>query len=95
MRKPRLKRTVDAVESAAGDIYILRPGADSDLVIEQPDGAARRLLAALDGSRTGAQLEQEFGAGRVRSALARPRRGRAAGGRRRRRAASPARERER
>ena len=70
MRKPRLKRTIDAVESAAGDIYILRPGADSDLVIEQPDGAARRLLAALDGSRTGAQLEQEFGTGRVRSALA-------------------------
>ena len=70
MRKPRLKRTVDAVESAAGDIYILRPGADSDLVIERPDRAARRLLAALDGSRTAAQLEQEFGAGRVRSALA-------------------------
>jgi hypothetical protein len=70
LHKPRLKRTVDAVESAGGDIYILRPGADSDLVIEQPDRAARRLLAALDGSRTGAQLEREFGAGRVRSALA-------------------------
>jgi molybdopterin/thiamine biosynthesis adenylyltransferase len=70
LHKPRLKRTVDAVESADGDIYILRPGADSDLVIEQPDCAARRLLAALDGSRTDVQLEQEFGAGRVRSALA-------------------------
>ena len=41
MHRPRLKRTLDAVESAAGDIYILRPGADSDLVIEQPDGTAR------------------------------------------------------
>ena len=69
MLKPRLKRTVDAVESAAGDIYILRPGADSDLVIEQPDRVARLLLAALDGSRTAAALEEEFGRARVRSAL--------------------------
>jgi bacteriocin biosynthesis cyclodehydratase domain-containing protein len=67
--KPRLKRTVDAVESAAGDIYILRPGADSDLVIERPDRGARLLLAALDGSRTAVQLESEFGGDRVRSAL--------------------------
>jgi bacteriocin biosynthesis cyclodehydratase domain-containing protein len=67
--KPRLKRTVDAVESAAGDIYILRPGADSDLVIEQPDRTARLLLAALDGTRTANELELEFGAERVRSAL--------------------------
>jgi molybdopterin/thiamine biosynthesis adenylyltransferase len=70
LHKPRLKRTVDAVESAAGDIYILRPGADSDLVIEQPDGTARRLLAALDGSRSAADLEREFGSERVRQALA-------------------------
>src|SRR5829696_6519466 len=68
--KPRLKRTLDAVESAAGDIYILRPSADSDLVIEQPDRTARLLLAALDGTRTVASLEGEFGRGRVRSALA-------------------------
>ena len=61
MLRPRLKRTVDAVESAAGDIYILRPGADSDLVIEQPDRIARGLLAALDGSRSAAELEREFG----------------------------------
>ncbi|MEA2377754.1 MAG: sulfur-carrier protein adenylyltransferase/sulfurtransferase [Thermoleophilaceae bacterium] len=67
--RPRLKRTVDAVESAAGDIYILRPGADSDLVIEQPDRTARLLLAALDGTRTTAELEHEFGGERVRSAL--------------------------
>jgi molybdopterin/thiamine biosynthesis adenylyltransferase len=68
--KPRLKRTLDAVESAAGDIYVLRPGADSDLVIEQPDRTARLLLAALDGTRTAATLEGEFGRQRVRSALA-------------------------
>jgi bacteriocin biosynthesis cyclodehydratase domain-containing protein len=67
--RPRLKRTVDTVE-AAGDIYILRPGADSDLVIEQPDGTARMLLDALDGSHSADQLEGEFGRDRVRSALA-------------------------
>jgi bacteriocin biosynthesis cyclodehydratase domain-containing protein len=67
--KPRLKRTVDTVE-AAGDIYILRPGAGSDLVIEQPDGAARGLLAALDGTRTADSLESEFGHQLVRAALA-------------------------
>ncbi len=69
MLKPRLKRTVDTVESAAGDIYILRPGADSDLVIERPDATARLLLAALDGSETADELEARFGAERVRSAL--------------------------
>jgi molybdopterin-synthase adenylyltransferase len=69
LRKPRLKRTTDAVRSAAGDIYILRPQAGADLVIEQPDGAARRLLAALDGSRTTADLEREFGPEAVREAL--------------------------
>jgi bacteriocin biosynthesis cyclodehydratase domain-containing protein len=58
------------VESAAGDIYILRPGADSDLVIERPDPEARDLLEALDGSRSAAELEDRFGVERVRSALA-------------------------
>jgi bacteriocin biosynthesis cyclodehydratase domain-containing protein len=57
------------VESAAGDIYILRPGADSDLVIERPDRVARDLLGALDGTRSAAELERRFGAGRLRSAL--------------------------
>ena len=71
MLKPRLKRTVDTVQSAAGDIYILRPGADSDLVVEQPDRVARDLLRALgDGGLTAAELERDFGAERVRSALA-------------------------
>jgi bacteriocin biosynthesis cyclodehydratase domain-containing protein len=70
VHRPRLKRTLDAVESAAGDIYILRPGAGSDLVIERPDETARRLLESLDGSRSVAELERDFGRERVRSALA-------------------------
>jgi molybdopterin-synthase adenylyltransferase len=69
VQRPRLKRTTDAVRSAAGDIYILRPQAGGDLVIEQPDDATRRLLDALDGSRSTAQLERDFGQEAVRDAL--------------------------
>jgi molybdopterin/thiamine biosynthesis adenylyltransferase len=68
--RPRLKRTVDAVRSSDGDIYILRPAAGSDLVIERPDAAALALLDALDGSRDVDELEREFGADAVRTALA-------------------------
>ena len=70
MQKPRLKRTRESVTSAAGDIYILRPDEDADLVIEQPDETARSLLAALDGTRSADQLEIEFGPERTREALA-------------------------
>jgi bacteriocin biosynthesis cyclodehydratase domain-containing protein len=69
LQKPRLKRTTDAVRSAAGDIYILRPQAGADIVIEQPDDTARAILAALDGRRTTAELEHEFGPEAVRDAL--------------------------
>jgi molybdopterin-synthase adenylyltransferase len=69
VQRPRLKRTTDAVRSSAGDVYILRPGAGADLVIEQPDEAALRLLEALDGSRTAAELEREFGREAVRQAI--------------------------
>ena len=68
MQRPRLKRTTDAV-SAGGDIFILRPQSGADLVIEQPDEAARALLAALDGSRTTDELEREFGQDRVHDAI--------------------------
>jgi molybdopterin-synthase adenylyltransferase len=70
MERPRIKRTKELVTSAAGDIYVLCPTEDEDLHIEQPDEVARGLLAALDGTRTRAELEREFGAGRVGDALA-------------------------
>jgi hypothetical protein len=54
---------------AAGDVYVLRPGDDSDLRIEAPDGATRALLAALDGTRRVHELEGEFGADTVSHAL--------------------------
>jgi bacteriocin biosynthesis cyclodehydratase domain-containing protein len=69
VHRPRLKRTTDAVRSAAGDIYILRPAADADLVIEQPDDVTRALFAALDGTRSTVELERDFGPETVRGAL--------------------------
>jgi molybdopterin/thiamine biosynthesis adenylyltransferase len=69
MERPRLKRTLELVTSG-GDVYILRPTEDADLRIEQPDDTARALLDALDGSRTAAELEREFGPERTREAVA-------------------------
>jgi bacteriocin biosynthesis cyclodehydratase domain-containing protein len=69
LRRPRLKRTTDTVRSAVGDVYILRPGAGADLVIEQPDDATLSLLDALDGTRSAAQLERDFGREAVRQAI--------------------------
>jgi molybdopterin-synthase adenylyltransferase len=69
VERPRLKRTAELVITRAGDIYVLRPSDDSDLRIEQPDEAARSLLAALDGTRTAEELEREFGSERARDAL--------------------------
>src|SRR5215218_5388826 len=70
MDRPRIKRTLELVTSG-GDVYILRPTEDADLRIEQPEPAARSLLEALDGTRTVAELEREFGGELTREALAR------------------------
>jgi molybdopterin-synthase adenylyltransferase len=70
MHRPRLKRTIDSVRSPDGDIYILRPAADTDLVIERPDAATLSLLEALDGSRSRQELEAAFGSDAVATALA-------------------------
>ena len=69
MERPRIKRTKELVTSG-GDVFVLRPTEESDLRIEQPDSVARALLHALDGTRTAAELEREFGAERVGDALA-------------------------
>ena len=69
MERPRIRRTLELVTSTGGDVYILRPTEDADLRIEQPDETARALLAALDGSRTLAELEREHGAERTREAV--------------------------
>jgi len=69
LHRPRLKRTTDAVRSGAGDIYILRPGRDSDVVIEKPDSTAVALFDALDGTHTREELERRFGHEVVHDAL--------------------------
>jgi molybdopterin/thiamine biosynthesis adenylyltransferase len=69
MERPRIKRTMELVTTGAGDVYVLRPGQDSDLLIEQPDAMTRSLLAALDGTLGVDELERDFGSARVRDAL--------------------------
>jgi bacteriocin biosynthesis cyclodehydratase domain-containing protein len=61
LRRPRIKRTTEQIETPEGDVYLLRPSAGNDVRIEQPDDGERRLLAALDGEHTVEQLHEEFG----------------------------------
>lgn len=62
MRKPRIKRTTEEVETPEGDIILMRPSADIEGIrIENPDQQERKLLLALDGQHTLEQLHEEFG----------------------------------
>ena len=70
MRRPRIKRTTEEIETPEGDIYLLRPSAENDIRIEQPDAEERRLLAAVNGERTVDQLRSEFGAKEVDDLIA-------------------------
>jgi bacteriocin biosynthesis cyclodehydratase domain-containing protein len=57
----RLKRTVEVLEAEDGDVYLLRDGADDDLVLDRPDHAQRALLAALErGAPSLAALRREL-----------------------------------
>jgi bacteriocin biosynthesis cyclodehydratase domain-containing protein len=44
-----------------GDLYLRRPSETSDILIEEPSQELRELLAALDGTRTRAELNKAFG----------------------------------
>ncbi len=70
MQRPRLKRTTQRMEAPNGDLYLLRPSAGADIHIEDPDPEGRRLLAALDGTRTEEELIDEFGPDEVGDLLA-------------------------
>ncbi len=70
MNRPRLKRTTQQMEAPNGDLYLLRPSAGADIHIEDPDEAGRQLLAALDGTRTREELDEEFGREEVGDLLA-------------------------
>ncbi|HEU4736253.1 MAG TPA: ThiF family adenylyltransferase, partial [Solirubrobacterales bacterium] len=58
------------MEAPNGDLYLLRPSAGADIHIEDPDPEGRRLLAALDGTRTEEELIDEFGPDEVGDLLA-------------------------
>jgi molybdopterin-synthase adenylyltransferase len=70
LRKPRIKRTTEEIETPEGDVYLLRPSAENDIRIEQPDSEERRLLAAVNGERTVEELRAEFGADDVDDLIA-------------------------
>ena len=70
MRRPRIKRTTEEIETPDGDVYLLRPSAENDIRIEQPDAEERRLLAAVDGERTVEELRAEFGSQEVDDLIA-------------------------
>jgi molybdopterin-synthase adenylyltransferase len=61
VRRPRIKRTTESIGSPDGDVLLMRPSADSDIRIENPDAEQRRLLEALDGEHPLEQLREEFG----------------------------------
>lgn len=69
MLRPRLKRTTERIEAPNGDLILMRPSAE-DIKIDQPDERDRRLLAALDGSYSQAELEERFGSDGVRNVIA-------------------------
>jgi molybdopterin-synthase adenylyltransferase len=67
--RPRMKRTIEDVETPDGDLILMRPSAE-DIRIESPDERERALLEALDGSVTQEELEARFGAAEVQNVVA-------------------------
>jgi bacteriocin biosynthesis cyclodehydratase domain-containing protein len=65
MQRPRLKTTTEVFDSPDGDVCLLRPSADCDLVLEGAGERERELVARLDGRSSRRELEAEFGAGSV------------------------------
>jgi molybdopterin/thiamine biosynthesis adenylyltransferase len=61
-RKPRIKRTTEQFPAPNGDLYLRRPSEASDIRIKKPSPELRRLLGALDGTRSRRELDEEFGA---------------------------------
>jgi len=62
MQLPRLKTTTEVFTSPGGDICLLRPSDEADLVLEGAGDRDRALVAALDGRTTREALEAEYGA---------------------------------
>jgi bacteriocin biosynthesis cyclodehydratase domain-containing protein len=61
MKRPRLKRTLEQIETSEGDVLLLCSSGDA-ITITAPDEEERALLAALDGSHSLTDLEHRFAA---------------------------------
>jgi molybdopterin-synthase adenylyltransferase len=66
--RPRLKRTVEQIETPDGDLVLMRSHQD-DVRVERPSETDRLLLSALDGSSSRAELVARFGRSEVEDAL--------------------------
>jgi len=70
MERPRIKRTTQRLIAPNGDLYLLRPSAGADVHIEDPDPEGMAVLDSFDGTRTKAELIEEFGEDEVCDLLA-------------------------
>jgi hypothetical protein len=70
VRRPRIKRTLERLDTPEGDLLLMWPSTQIDIRVRHPSDAERRLITALDGSRTLEQLRSEFGRGLVDEAIA-------------------------
>jgi molybdopterin/thiamine biosynthesis adenylyltransferase len=68
MKRPRIKRTTERIQTPEGDVLLLRPSLDSVLRVEGSD-EDMLLLASLDGTRPVTQLCREFGEPEVMAAI--------------------------
>jgi len=66
---PRLKRTIEPVDGPDREIVMVRSNGFKDVRITNLGEPDRALIAALDGSRSVAELESSFGVERVKGAL--------------------------
>jgi bacteriocin biosynthesis cyclodehydratase domain-containing protein len=62
MQLPRLKTTTEVFTSPAGDLCLLRPSDEADLVLEGAGERDHALVAALDGCTSLEALEADYGA---------------------------------
>lgn len=67
--RPRLKRSVESIETPEGDVLLMR-SIGEDVRIAAPDEGERELLGALDGSHPMDVLEARFGERHVRGTIA-------------------------
>jgi len=67
--KPRLKRTIEPVETPDGDLVLIRSNGE-DIRVSSPSRQEKALLQALDGTHSLGDLEARFGSLEVGDAIA-------------------------